>query len=197
MTKRKNKQYVIVIDTETVTGKYGLISVGAVVLECDGGRFAQVEAYFGFSDEYNSGFYYAQQKAYAKRNKVNRKPRSEIEAELADIINRYDISVAYAYNAWFDKAVAKAYLPSLQLKWLDLMQPARAVLAGAEHYPAYRRLYPDAELTYGGILKRGYSVDNVGRYLGLQPETHVAIEDVQMEIIIAERLGLFDRATEC
>ena len=43
-------------------------------------------------------------------------------------------------------------------------------------------------------MKRGYSVDSVGRYLGLPHETHVAIEDAQMEVEIAVRLGLFERA---
>ena len=188
---------IIVIDTETVTGTYGLLSVGAVVLERYGNKVIPLDTYFGFSDEFEHGFYFAQQYAYALRNSVRRKSRCEIEDELAGIICRYDINTAFAYNAGFDKAVAKAYLPALQLKWLDLMKPARRILAGAEHYPAYKKLHPNIELTRGGILKRGYSVECVGRYLGLPHETHVAIEDAQMETEIAVRLGLFSCAAVC
>ena len=51
------------IDTETVTGTYGLLSVGAVVLERKGEGVKPLESYFGFSDEYEYGFYFAQQSA--------------------------------------------------------------------------------------------------------------------------------------
>jgi len=188
---------IIVIDTETVTGTYGLLSVGAVVLERYGNKVAPLDTYFGFSDEFEHGFYFAQQYAYAMRNSVRRKSRREIEAELADLVRRYDVNTAFAYNAGFDKTVARIYLPTLQFNWFDLMKPARQILAGAEHYPAYKRLHPHIELTRGGILKRGYSVDCVGRYLGLPHETHVAIEDAQMETEIAVRLGLFSCAAVC
>lgn len=188
---------IIVIDTETVTGTYGLLSVGAVVLERNGEKITPLDTYFGFSDEFEYGFYFAQQYAYALRNSVRRKPRREIEAELSDLVRRYNVNTAFAYNAGFDKAVAKAYLPALQFSWLDLMKPARKILAGAEHYPAYKKLHPNIELTRNGVLKRGYSVDCVGRYLGLPHETHVAIEDAQMETEIAVRLGLFDCAAVC
>jgi len=190
-------QKIIVIDTETVTGTYGLLSVGAVVLEWNGVKVTPLDTYFGFSNEFEHGFYFAQQYAYALRNSVRRKPRREIEAELADLVRRYGVNTAFAYNAGFDKAVASAYLPTLQFTWLDLMKPARQILAGAEHYPAYKKLHPHSELTRGGILKRGYSVDCVGRYLGLPHETHVAIEDALMETEIAVRLGLFDCASVC
>jgi len=188
---------VIVIDTETVTGTYGLLSVGVVVLELDGERLRSLDTYFGFSDEFEHGFYFAQQYAYAKRNGVRRKSRYEIEEELADLVHRYDVDTAFAYNARFDKTVARAYLPTLQLNWLDLMKPARKVLAGTQHYPAYKRFHPYVELTKGGLLKRCYSVDCVGRYLGLPHETHVAIEDALMETEIAARLGLFGCAAVC
>jgi len=188
---------VIVIDTETVTGTYGLISVGAVVLARDGDKIMQLDTYYGFSDEYEYGFYFAEQIAYARRHKVMRKPHFEIEDELADLVRRHDVNTAFAYNARFDKAVARAYLPSLHVDWLDLMKPARQILASAEHYPAYKKLHPHIELTRGGLLKRGYSVECVGRYLGLPHETHVAIEDAQMETEIAARLGLFDCAAVC
>jgi DNA polymerase III epsilon subunit-like protein len=188
---------IIVIDTETVTGTYGLLSVGAVVLERDGDAVATLDTYFGFSDEYEYGFYVAQQIAYARRNKVKRKPRFMIEAELADMVLRHDVHTAFAYNAKFDKAVSRLYLPSLDFTWLDLMKPARRILASDEHYPAYKRLHPYIELTKGGVLKRGYSVECIGRYLGLPHETHVAIEDAQMETEIALRLGLFDCAAVC
>jgi len=187
----------IVIDTETVTGIYGLLSVGVVVIERDGGRINSIDAYFGFCEEFDYGFYYTQQYAYARRHGIKRKPCYEVEAELADLVRRYDVSTAFAYNARFDKAVARAYLPTLRLNWFDLMRPARQVLASDEHYPAYKRLHPYIELTRGGLLKRGYSVECVGRYLGLAHETHVAIEDAQMETEIAVRLGLLDRATIC
>jgi len=188
---------IIVIDTETVTGAYGLLSVGAVILERDGDKITPLDTYFGFSDEYEYGFYFAQQYEYSKRNGVQRKPRRDIEAELADLTRRYDVSAAFAYNASFDKTVARAYLPSLQFTWLDLMRPARRILAGADHYPAYKKLHPQSSLTRGGVLKRGYSVECVGRYLGLPHETHVAIEDAQMETEIAIRLGLFGCASVC
>jgi len=188
---------IIVIDTETVTGTYGLLSVGAVVLERYGNKVTSLDTYFGFSNEFEHGFYFAQQYAYALRNGVKRKSRREIEAELAALVRRYGVNTAFAYNAGFDKAVARAYLPALQLTWLDLMKPARQILAGAEHYPAYKKLHPYIELTRGGLLKRGYSVDCVGRYLGLPHETHVAIEDALMETEIAARLELFSCATVC
>jgi len=188
---------IIVIDTETVTGTYGLLSVGAVVSDWDGKKIRPLDTYFGFSDEFEHGFYFAQQYAYALQNGVKRKPRREIEAELAELIRRYGLKTAFAYNASFDKAVAGAYLPVLQLTWLDLMKPARRILAGAEHYPAYKKLHPNIELTRGGVLKRGYSVDCVGRYLGLPHETHVAVEDALMETEIAVRLGLFGCASVC
>jgi hypothetical protein len=188
---------IIVIDTETVTGTYGLLSVGAVVLERDGDKLATLDTYFGFSDEFEYGFYFAQQVAYARRNRVKRKPRLEIEEELADLVRRHGVNTAFAYNARFDKTVARLYLPSLNFSWLDLMTPARRILASAEHYPAYKLLHPHIELTRGGVLKRGYSVECVGRYLGLPHETHVAIEDAQMETEIAVKLGLFDYAAVC
>jgi len=188
---------IIVIDTETVTGTYGLLSVGAVVLDRDNQKVTQLDTYFGFSDEYEYGFYFAQQYAYAMLNSVKRKPRCEIEAELVDLARRYNVSKAFAYNARFDKTVVRAYMPTLQFTWLDLMKPARQILAGADHYPVYKRIHPYAELTRGGVLKRGYSVECVGRYLGLPHETHVAIEDAQMETEIAVRLGLFDCASVC
>ena len=182
---------IVVIDTETVTGTYGLLSVGAVVLERYGNKVTPLDTYFGFSNEFEHGFYFAQQYAYALRNGVKRKSRREIEAELAALVRRYGVNTAFAYNAGFDKAVARAYLPALQLTWLDLMKPARQILASVEHYPAYKKLHPHIELTRGGILKRGYSVECVGRYLGLPHETHVAVEDALMETEIAARLGLF------
>ena len=58
---------IIVIDTETVTGTYGLLSVGAVVLERKGTQIKTLDTYFGFSDEFEHGFYFAQQYEYAKR----------------------------------------------------------------------------------------------------------------------------------
>ena len=188
---------IIVIDTETVTGTYGLLSVGAVVLERDGDEVTPLELYFGFSDEFEYGFYFSQQYAYAKRNSIKRKPRSEIEMEIAELAYRYDVGTAFAYNARFDKTVTRAYLPTLQLTWLDLMKPARKILASAEHYPVYKRIHPHVELTRNGLLKRGYSVECVGRYLGLPHETHAAIEDALMETEIAVRLGLFDCAAVC
>ena len=188
---------IVVIDTETVTGAYGLLSVGAVVLERKDKGIKPLESYFGFNDEYEYGFYFAQQSAYAKRNCIKRKPRYEIEAEVADLISRYDVDAAFAYNARFDKAVARAYLPEVQVTWYDLMKPARQILASAEHYPNYKRIHPYAELTKNGLLKHGYSVECVGRYLGLPHETHVAIEDALMETEIAVRLGLFDCAAVC
>ena len=188
---------IIVIDTETVTGTYGLLSVGAVVLERYGNKVKLLDTYFGFSDEFEYGFYFAQQYAYALRNNIKRKPRREIEAELADLVRRYGVNTAFAYNAGFDKAVAITYLPALKFTWLDLMKPARQILAGAEHYPEYKKLHPYIELTQSGILKRGYSVECVGQYLGLPRETHVAIEDALMETEIAVRLELFSRATIC
>jgi len=147
--------------------------------------------YFGFSDEFEYGFYFAEQRAYAMRNKIERIPRIRIEMELADLIHQYEVRSAFAYNAGFDRAVVKAYLPVLQFDWFDLMKPTRQILASEEHYPAYKKFHPHAELTRGGVLKRGYSVDCVGRYLGLPSETHVAIEDALMETEIAVRLGLF------
>ena len=188
---------IIVIDTETVTGTYGLLSVGAVVLERDGRKTIPLDTYFGFSDEFEYGFYFEQQCSHARRNNIRRKPRSEIEADLAELARRYEVHTAFAYNARFDKTVIKAYMPSLHFTWLDLMQPARRILAGADHYPVYKRMHPYIELTQGGVLKRGYSVECVGRYLGLPHETHVAIEDAQMEAEIAVRLGLFDCAAVC
>ena len=188
---------IIVIDTETVTGTYVLLSVGAVVLERDGHKITPLDTYFGFSDEFEYGFYFAQQNAYAKQNSVRRKPRREIEEELADLTRRYDVNEAFAYNARFDKTVIRAYMPTLQFSWYDLMKPARQILASAEHYPKYKRMHPYIELTRGGILKRGYSVECVGCYLGLPHETHVAIEDAQMETEIAVRLGLFGCASVC
>ena len=188
---------IIVIDTETVTGTYGLLSVGAVILERYGNKVTPLDTYFGFSNEFDHGFYFAQQYAYAMRNSVKRKPRRQIETELADLVRRYGVNTAFAYNAGFDKAVAKTYLPALQFTWLDLMKPARQILAGAEHYPAYKKIYPYIELTRGGILKRGYSVDCVGQYLGLPHETHVAVEDALMETEIAARLELFSCASVC
>jgi DNA polymerase III epsilon subunit-like protein len=185
---------VIIIDTETVTGTYGLLSAGLVVVALDGGRITPLDTYFGFSDEFHYGFYYAQQAAYAKRNGVKRKPRCEIEEEINGLVRRYDVKTALAYNARFDKTVSRQYFPSLEFRWLDLVKPARQVLAGAEHYPAYQRLYPGVELTRGGLLKRNYSVECVGRYLGLPHETHVAVEDAQMEMEIAIRLGLLNSA---
>ena len=56
---------VVVIDTETVTGTYGLISVGAVVLARDGDKITQFDTYFGFSDEYEYRIYFAEQIASA------------------------------------------------------------------------------------------------------------------------------------
>ena len=188
---------IIVIDTETVTGTYGLLSIGAVVLQRDGGKTTPLDSYFGFSDEFEQGFYFAQQMAYAKRHRIVRKPRGKIEDELAGLARRYGICTAFAYNAGFDKTVMRAYLPKFNANWRDMMRPARQILASAEHYPAYKRLHPHIELTRGGILKRGYSVECVGRYLGLPHETHVAIEDAQMETEIAIRLGLFDCAALC
>ncbi|MCL1859347.1 MAG: hypothetical protein FWF92_08955 [Oscillospiraceae bacterium] len=188
---------IIVIDTETVTGMYGLLSVGAVIAELYGDKITPVDTYFGFSDEFEHGFYFAQQYAYALRNGVKRKSRREIEYELANLVRRYNINTAFAYNASFDKAVTGEYLPALKFNWFDLMKPARQILAGAEHYTAYKKFHPHIELTRGGILKRGYSVDCVGRYLGLPRETHVAIEDAQMETEIAVRLGLFNCASVC
>ena len=188
---------IVVIDTETVTGTYGLLSVGAVVLERNSDDIELLETYFGFSDEFEYGFYFAQQYAYAIRNSIKRKPRFEINADVADLIRRHDIDMVFAYNAGFDKAVARAYLPELKAAWYDLMKPARQLLASAEHYPNYKRIHPHAELTKNGLLKRGYSVECVGRYLGLPHETHVAIEDALMETEIADKLGLFDCATEC
>ena len=188
---------IIVIDTETVTGTYGLLSVGAVVSEWDGEKITPLDTYFGFSNEFDNGFYFAQQYAYAKRNGVRRKSRVEIERELLDLVRRYSVNTAFAYNASFDKTVAASYLPALKFTWFDLMKPARQILAGAEHYPAYKKLHPHSELTKSGVLKRGYSVDCVGRYLGLPHETHVAVEDAQMETEIAVRLGLFNRASVC
>ncbi|MDR1657026.1 MAG: hypothetical protein LBT47_05655 [Deltaproteobacteria bacterium] len=185
---------IIVIDTETVFGTYGLLSVGVVVVERDGQTLKTLDTYFGFSNEFNHGFYFTQQLAYAKRNNVKRKPRCEIEAELTDLVRRYNVSEAFAYNAGFDKTVTQTYLPALQFNWLDLMKPARQILASDPHYPDYKRFHPYIELTKKGLLKSGYSVDCVGRYLGLPHETHVAIEDAQMETIIAFRLGLFDCA---
>ena len=58
-------------------------------------------------------------------------------------------------------------------------------------------IHPYAELSKNGLLKRGYSVECVGRYLDLPYETHVAIEDALMETEIAVRLGLFDCAAVC
>jgi len=188
---------IIVIDTETVTGNYGLLSVGAAVSEWDGKKAEPLDIYFGFSDEFEHGFYFAQQYAYALRNNVTRKPRRFIEAELAELIRRHGLKTVFAYNASFDKEVARKYLPALQLTWLDLMKPARRILAGAEHYPAYKKLHPHTELTRSGVLKRGYSVECVGRYLGLPHETHVAVEDALMETEIAVRLGLFGCASVC
>ena len=188
---------VIVIDTETVTGTYGLLSVGAVVLELYGDKITPLDKYFGFSNEFEHGFYFAQQYAYAIRNNVKRKSRREIEYELAELVRRYNVKTAFAYNASFDKAVTGVYLPALKFNWYDLMKPARKILAGAEHYTAYKKFHPHIELTRSGILKRGYSVDCVGRYLGLPRETHVAIEDAQMETEIAVRLGLFSKASVC
>ncbi|GHV57775.1 hypothetical protein FACS1894216_22340 [Synergistales bacterium] len=190
-------QNIIVIDTETVTGTYGLLSVGAVVLSREGENLETLDTYFGFSNEFDYGFYFEQQYAYAKRNRVMRKPRHEIESELAGIVRRYGVTTAYAYNARFDKAVSMSYLLSLQFDWHDLMKPARQILASEEHYPVYKKLHPHIELTRSGILKRGYSVECIGRYLGLPHETHVAIEDAQMETEIALRLGLFECATIC
>ena len=187
----------VVIDTETVTGTYGLLSVGAVVIEMDGERICPLDTFFGFSDEFDYGFFFAQQQTYTKRNNIKRKARLDIEKELFDMLCRYKINTAFAYNARFDKTVVQTYLPSLKLNWLDLMAPARQVLADAAHYPAYKKLYPYCELTRNGLLKRGYSVECVGRYLGLGQETHVAIEDALMEIEIAVRLGLFSRAAAC
>jgi hypothetical protein len=131
------------------------------------------------------------------RNSIKRKSRREIEYELADLVRRYNVKTAFAYNASFDKAVTGVYLPALKFNWYDLMKPARKILAGAEHYPAYKKFHPDIELTQSGILKRGYSVDCVGRYLGLPKETHVAIEDAQMETEIAVRLKLFSKSSVC
>ena len=188
---------IIVIDTETVTGTYGLILIGAVILEKDGKRLSELENYFGFSDEFDYGFYFAQQNDYAKRNNITRKPRNEIETELSALIRRYEINIAFAYNAGFDRTVIQSYLPKLQFNWFDLMKPARKVLASEEHYPAYKRFHPHVELTRNGLLKRGYGVDCVSRYLGLPHETHVAIEDAQMETEIAIHLGLFEIASVC
>ena len=183
------------IDTETVTGTYGLLSVGAVILKREDKKITEFETYFGFSSEFEYGFYFAQQYAYAQKNGIKRKTRFKIEAELAELVRRYDINTAFAYNAGFDKAVIGAYLPSLKFSWFDLMKPARKILADENHYPVYKNLYPDAALTRGGLLKRGYSVDCVGRYLGLPRETHIAVEDAQMETEIALKLGLFDYAS--
>jgi hypothetical protein len=148
---------IIVIDTETVTGTYGLLSVGVVVLTKNGEQISLLDTYFGFSDEFEYGFYFAQQYAYAKQNSINRKPRSEIETDIVDLVYRYEVTTAFAYNASFDNAVARTYLPKLQFTWFDLMKPARQVLASEEHYPSYKKLHPHIELTRGGLLKRGYS----------------------------------------
>jgi hypothetical protein len=185
-----------VIDTETVTSVYGLLSVGAVVLMIDGERIFQLDSYFGFSDEFDHGFYFSQQCDYAKRNNIKRKQRCTIENELSNLVRRYGVDTAFAYNANFDKTVVRKYLPTLSFEWFDLMKPARMILASAEHYPAYKRLHPHIQLTRGGFLKSGYSVECVGRYLGLPHETHVAIEDAQMETEIAVRLGLFKSAMD-
>jgi len=96
---------IIVIDTETVTGTYGLLSVGAVILERDGQKTTPLDTYFGLSDEFEYGFYFAQQYAYAQRNRIKRKPRREIEAELAGLARCYGVNAAFAYNARFDKTV--------------------------------------------------------------------------------------------
>ncbi|GHV54661.1 hypothetical protein FACS1894216_15130 [Synergistales bacterium] len=160
-------QNIIVVDTETVTGTYGLLSVGVVMLSRSSNNIKTLDTYFGFSDEFDYGFYFVQQYDYAYRNRVKRKPRCKIESELADLVQQYGVTTAYAYNAHFDKTVVQAYLSSLQFDWLDLMKSARRVLASEEHYPVYKKIHPHIELTRNGILKRGYSVECVGRYSAL------------------------------
>jgi hypothetical protein len=182
---------VVVLDTETVSGTYGLISVGAIVLGMEGNQIEPMAAYFGFSDEYEEGYYFVQQLNYANRFGVKRKSREVIERDLRQLIRAHGVKTAFAYNAGFDKCVVGSYLPGLRFEWRDLMQPARKTLGGQNHYHKYKKVHPGAELTSNGLLKCCYSVDCVGCYLGLPRETHVAIEDATLETQIAIKLGLF------
>jgi hypothetical protein len=181
-----------VLDTETVWGSSGLLSLGLIVFEASGQGVSELGSWFWFSSEHNSGMYYDAQKKYAKKNKVPRTDRDTIEQELSSVIGGYKVKTAYAYNASFDQAVVGESLPSIRVKFRDLMHPARRVLAGKEHFPAYSRVHPGARVTGTGVLGCCYKADDVGRYLGLPPETHVAIEDAWLEAEIAMKLGLFE-----
>ena len=183
---------IAVVDTETVSGTRGLLSVGLILLEAKGGDARPLGSYFGFSDEHDHGMYFNEQMIYARRNNVLRKSRGRIEEELYGIFRRNAVETAFAYNSSFDSAVVKGHLPSLRLSWLDLMHPARRILAGADHFPAYSKVHPGARLTGTGVLASHYKADDVGLYLGLPQETHVAVEDALLETEIALRLGLFN-----
>ena len=172
--------YFAVIDVET-SWDNEVMSIGVVV--ADAKTFCWKETrYYVIDPVYRMGGMYTYALRLKSKDTVICKRKDAI-ADLINLLQKYDVTSIFAYNAKFDYT----HLPELHsFTWYDIMQKA-----------AYRQYNPaipsTAQCCSTGRLKSGYSVEKIMRMLkGLDEycETHNALIDAYDELEIMKLLKI-------
>ena len=177
--KQDHNDYFAVIDTET-NWNDEVMSLGAVI--ADTYTFEPVDRkYYIISPECDTGGIYSSV-MLVKGIKVDLLgPRKDVLSSFKALLNKYDVSSLFAYNAAFD---CKHLRELKEYRWFDIMKLAA--------YKQYNKAIPsDADCCKTGRLKRDYGVEPVMRMLtgnrGYH-EVHNALCDAADELKIIKLL---------
>ncbi len=172
--------YFAVIDVET-SWDNEVMSIGVVVAATKTFQWKEIR-YYVIDPVYRTGGMFAYALRLKGKDTVICKRKDAI-ANLINVLQKYDVTSIFAYNAKFDYT----HLPELHsFTWYDIMQKAA--------YRQYNHAIPStAQCCSTGRLKSGYSVEKIMRMLkGLDEycETHNALLDAYDELEIMKLLKI-------
>ena len=179
LSSDKDNCFIAVIDTET-TFSDEVMSVGVVI--ADGKTYQMLDKrYYLINPIYRQSAMYshALHQHGIEEFVAN---RAEIIQNIMQLLEQFDVSSVFAYNASFDRN----HLPELSyVNWYDIMKLAA--------YRQYNDKIPeDAHCCGTGRLKSGFGVENMLRLLSGDREyceTHHALTDAMDELQIMRSLN--------
>ena len=175
----KNELFAV-IDTET-TWEDKVMSVGVIIAEDN--VYRTIDEYYGLiTPECTEPAMYSEV-LYDERTEIcNESSRSDIIADIEQMLKKYKIQHIFAYNSNFDER----HLPELKdYKWIDIMQTTM--------YCQYNPFIPKNSNCQGtGKLCSGYGVESILRMItGKEKwEVHNALCDCRDELFIIQQFRM-------
>lgn len=197
----------MVIDTEATQGRM-VYDIGAVIMDDNGCIISEYralvsEVWHGMAEQMTTAHYADKLPAYhaeLARGSLQVLPLCLIRDDLLDLIEDYNISQVWAYNAAYDRealnlttghvsrGLLSVFIPD-GVEWMDVYHLAAVRICSKRKYYRWALANPEQGLTERGNLATG--AEPVYQYLTDNPgfrEEHTALSDARIETLILWRI---------